>query len=35
MRFGISEGMALAASGDDGLFLIGPDVGAVAGMKVS
>jgi methionyl-tRNA synthetase len=34
-RFGVSEGMVLAASGDDGLFLIGPDAGAVAGMKVS
>jgi methionyl-tRNA synthetase len=35
LRFGVSEGMVLAASGDDGLFLIGPDAGAVAGMKVS
>ena len=35
MRFGISEGMALAASGDDGLFLLSPDAGARAGMKVS
>jgi methionyl-tRNA synthetase len=35
LRFGVSEGMVLAASGDDGLFLIGPDTGAVAGMKVS
>ncbi len=35
LRFGVSEGMALAASGDDGLFLIGPDAGATAGMKVS
>jgi methionyl-tRNA synthetase len=34
LRFGVSEGMALAASGDDGLFLIAPDAGAVAGMKV-
>jgi methionyl-tRNA synthetase len=35
MRFGTSEGMVLAASGGDGLFLIGPDAGAAAGMKVS
>jgi methionyl-tRNA synthetase len=35
LRFGVSEGMVLAASGDDGLFLIAPDAGAVAGMKVS
>jgi methionyl-tRNA synthetase len=35
MRFGISEGMALAASGGDGLFLLSPDAGATAGMKVS
>ncbi len=35
MRFGTSEGMALAASGDDGLFLLAPDAGARAGMKVS
>jgi methionyl-tRNA synthetase len=35
MRFGTSEGMALAASGGDGLFLLSPDAGAKAGMKVS
>ena len=35
LRFGVSEGMVLAASGDSGLFLIGPDAGATAGMKVS
>jgi methionyl-tRNA synthetase len=35
MRFGTSEGMALAASGDEGLFLLSPDAGASAGMKVS
>ena len=35
MRFGVSEGMILAASGDDdGLFLLGPDDGAEAGMVV-
>jgi methionyl-tRNA synthetase len=35
MRFGISEGMVLAASGDGpGLFLVGPDAGAAAGMRV-
>jgi methionyl-tRNA synthetase len=35
MRFGISEGMVLAASGDDpGVFVITPDAGATAGMQV-
>jgi methionyl-tRNA synthetase len=35
MRFGISEGMVLAASGEGpGLFLVAPDAGAVPGMKV-
>jgi methionyl-tRNA synthetase len=35
MRFGVSQGMVLAASGDAGLFLVGPDSGATAGMRVS
>jgi methionyl-tRNA synthetase len=36
MRFGISEGMVLAASGNDGgPFLLSPDSGAQPGMKVS
>jgi methionyl-tRNA synthetase len=35
MRFGISEGMVLAASGDGaGMFLLAPDAGAEPGMKV-
>jgi len=35
MKFGISEGMILAASGDaPGLFLLSPDSGAQPGMKV-
>jgi len=35
MRFGISEGMILAASGDGpGIFLIAPDEGAQPGMRV-
>ena len=35
MKFGLSEGMVLAASGDaPGLFLLSPDSGAVPGMKV-
>ena len=35
MKFGMSEGMVLAASGDaPGLFLLSPDSGAQAGMKV-
>jgi len=36
MRFGVSEGMVLAASGDaGGPFLLSPDSGATPGMKVS
>jgi methionyl-tRNA synthetase len=36
MRFGVSEGMVLAASGDDGgIFLVGADEGAEPGMKVT
>jgi methionyl-tRNA synthetase len=36
MRFGISEGMVLCASGEaSGLFLLSPDPGAQPGMKVS
>jgi methionyl-tRNA synthetase len=36
MRFGVSEGMVLAASGDaGGPFLLSPDSGAAPGMKVS
>jgi methionyl-tRNA synthetase len=35
MRFGTSEGMILAASGDGpGIFLVTPDPGATAGMRV-
>ncbi len=35
LRFGVSEGMALVASDDTGLFLLSPDAGVKAGMKVS
>ncbi|MDE2120223.1 MAG: methionine--tRNA ligase [Betaproteobacteria bacterium] len=37
MKFGVSEGMVLAASGDDapGIFLLSPDSGALPGMRVS
>jgi methionyl-tRNA synthetase len=37
MRFGVSEGMVLCASADSGpeVFLLSPDSGASAGMKVS
>ena len=36
MRFGVSQGMVLAASGEeDGIFLLSPDSGAKPGMKVS
>ncbi len=34
MRFGTSEGMLLAAGDDDGIFLVAPDSGAKAGMRV-
>ena len=35
MRFGVSEGMILAASGEGpGIFLVAPDAGAQPGMKV-
>src|SRR6267143_4025707 len=35
MKFGISEGMVLAASGDGpGIFLVSPDAGARPGMRV-
>ncbi len=35
MKFGLSEGMVLAASGDKpGIFILGPDSGAEPGMKV-
>ena len=38
MKFGVSEGMVLAASGDgdgEGVFLLSPDSGARPGMRVS
>jgi methionyl-tRNA synthetase len=37
MRFGVSEGMVLCAAPDAGaeVFLLSPDSGATAGMKVS
>jgi methionyl-tRNA synthetase len=35
MRFGVSEGMILAAGGDEGIFLVGIDDGARPGMKVT
>ena len=35
MKFGLSEGMVLAASGDGpGIFLLSPDAGAQPGMRV-
>ena len=35
MKFGVSEGMVLAASGEEpGLYLLSPDGGAQPGMKV-
>lgn len=35
MRFGISEGMVIAAGNDGGIFLLSPDNGAKAGDRVS
>ena len=36
MKFGVSEGMVLAASGDTpGLFILSPDAGAAPGMKIN
>ncbi|MGC1456662.1 MAG: methionine--tRNA ligase [Steroidobacteraceae bacterium] len=36
MRFGVSEGMVLCASGaGDGLFLLSPDSGATPGMRIT
>ncbi|HAN56552.1 MAG TPA: methionine--tRNA ligase, partial [Betaproteobacteria bacterium] len=35
MKFGVSEGMVLAASGETpGLYILSPDDGAQAGMRV-
>jgi len=34
MKFGLSEGMVLASSNDNGIYLISPDDGAEPGMKV-
>jgi methionyl-tRNA synthetase len=36
MKFGVSEGMVLAASGEaPGLFLLSPDSGATPGMRIT
>ncbi len=36
MRFGVSEGMVLCASGEDsGVFLLSADAGVTPGMKIS
>ena len=36
MKFGVSEGMVLAASGEvPGLYLLAPDSGAIPGMRIS
>ncbi len=34
MKFGLSEGMVLASSDEDGIYLVSPDDGAKEGMKV-
>ena len=35
MRFGISEGMVLAAGDDDGIYLLSPDSGAKPGQRIT
>ena len=36
MRFGLSEGMILAASDDEsGVYIVSPDQGALPGMRVT
>ncbi|MFC0337037.1 methionine--tRNA ligase [Kushneria avicenniae] len=35
MRFGVSEGMVLAAGDNDGIYLLSPDSGATPGSRVS
>ncbi len=35
MRFGISEGMVLAASNDSGVYILSPDSGATPGQRVT
>jgi methionyl-tRNA synthetase len=35
MKFGLSEGMVLAASGSEsGLYILSPDEGAAPGMRI-
>jgi methionyl-tRNA synthetase len=35
MKFGVSEGMVLAASGEEpGLYILTPDSGATPGMRI-
>jgi methionyl-tRNA synthetase len=35
MRFGVSEGMVLAAGDDDGIYLLSPDSGAKPGQRIT
>ena len=35
MRFGVSEGMVIAAGDDDGIYLISPDSGAKPGQRIT
>ena len=35
MRFGISEGMVLAAADGDGIYLLEPDAGAKPGQRIT
>ena len=34
MRFGVSEGMVIAAGNDQGIYVISPDSGATPGSRV-
>lgn len=35
MRFGLSEGMVLAAANDSGIYILSPDAGAEPGQRVT
>jgi len=35
MRFGVSEGMVLAAGNNDGIYLLSPDSGAKPGQRIT
>jgi len=35
MRFGVSEGMVLAAADGNGIYLLEPDAGALPGQRIT